>query len=134
MLLLDTLASAIIAILTGLGVGSGGLLVIYLTLYAGVPQLRAQGINLVFFLFCAGSSMLAHLSRRKLIAPLCILLIASGLPGALLGASLAAALPAALLRKLFGAFLISAGALTLTGRSKSSASLGVFHNDSFHNR
>lgn len=35
MLLLDTLASAIIAILTGLGVGSGGLLVIYLTLVSG---------------------------------------------------------------------------------------------------
>ena len=133
-MLLDIIVSFAIAVLSGLGIGSGGLLVIYLTLYAGTPQLRAQGINLVFFLFSAGASMLAHLSHRKLIAPLCILLVASGLPGALLGASLAAALPAALLRKLFGAFLISAGALTLTGRSKSSASLGVFHNDSFHNR
>lgn len=49
MLLLDTLASAIIAILTGLGVGSGGLLVIYLTLVSGIDQPVAQGINLLFF-------------------------------------------------------------------------------------
>ncbi len=133
-MLLDIITSFLIAVLSGLGIGSGGLLVIYLTLYAGVPQLRAQGINLVFFLFSAGASMLAHLSRRKLIAPLCILLIASGLPGALIGASLASLLPAALLRKLFGAFLITAGLLTLTKRDTSRATFGVFHKDSHNNR
>lgn len=122
-MLLDILVSFAIALLSGLGVGSGGLLVIYLTLYAGTPQLVAQGINLVFFLFSAGASMLAHLSRRKLIAPLCILLIAAGLPGALLGASLAAMLPAALLRRLFGVFLISAGALTLVKRDARRATI-----------
>ncbi len=133
-MLLDIIVSFMIAVLSGLGIGSGGLLVIYLTLYAQMPQLRAQGINLVFFLFSAGASMLAHLSHRKLIAPLCILLITSGLPGALMGASLASLLPAALLRKLFGAFLITAGLLTLTKRDASRATLGVFHNDVHNNR
>ncbi|MBO5757821.1 MAG: sulfite exporter TauE/SafE family protein [Clostridia bacterium] len=132
-MLLDIIASFAIALLSGLGIGSGGLLVICLTLYAGMPQLRAQGINLVFFLFSAGASMLAHLSHRKLIAPLCILLIVSGLPGALLGATLASVLPAALLRKLFGAFLISAGVLTLTKRDKKCAAFGVFHKDIHNN-
>ena len=122
------LAPFAIALLSGMGVGSGGLLVIYLTLVTDMPQLSAQGINLVFFLFSAGASMLAHLSRRKLIAPLCILLIVSGLPGALIGASLATILPAALLRRLFGAFLVTAGLLTLTKRDKSRATFGVFHN------
>ena len=50
-MLLDIIVSFAIALLSGLGVGSGGLLVIYLTLYAGTPQLQAQGVNLVFFLF-----------------------------------------------------------------------------------
>lgn len=122
-MLLDILASFAIALLSGLGVGSGGLLVIYLTLYTGMPQLRAQGINLVFFLFAAGASMLSHLAQRKLIAPLCILLITAGLPGAMIGASLAAILPAALLRRLFGAFLITAGALTLTRRDTRRATI-----------
>ena len=133
-MLLDVLVSFFIAVLSGLGIGSGGLLVIYLTLYVQMPQLRAQGINLVFFLFSAGASMLAHLSRRKLIAPLCILLITAGLPGALMGASLASLLPSALLRKLFGAFLVTAGLLTLTKRDTSRATFGVFHNDSNNNR
>lgn len=133
-MILDVIASFLIAMLSGLGIGSGGLLVIYLTLLDGMPQLRAQGINLVFFLFSAGASMLAHLSRRKLIPPLCILLITSGLPGALIGASLAGALPAALLRKLFGAFLIIAGGLTLTKRDKSCAPFGVFHKEWNNNR
>ena len=122
-MLLDILASFAIALLSGLGVGSGGLLVIYLTLYAGMPQLQAQGVNLVFFLFSAGASMLAHLSKRKLIAPLCILLITAGLPGAMIGASLAAILPAALLRRLFGAFLITAGAMTMTKRDTRRATI-----------
>ena len=114
--MLDIIVSFLIAMLSGLGIGSGGLLVIYLTLLGNVPQLHAQGINLVFFLFSAGASMLAHLSSRKLIAPLCILLITAGLPGAMIGASLAAVLPTLVLRRLFGAFLITAGALTLTKR------------------
>ena len=133
-MLLDVIVSFLIALLSGLGIGSGGLLIIYLTLYAQMPQLRAQGINLVFFLFSAGASMLAHLSHRKLIAPLCILLIVAGLPGAMLGASLASILPAALLRRLFGAFLITAGVLTLTKRDTSRAPFGVFHNGSHYNR
>ena len=122
-MLLDIIVSFAIALLSGLGVGSGGLLVIYLTLYTGMPQLRAQGINLVFFLFAAGASMLSHLAQRKLIAPLCILLITAGLPGAMLGASLAAVLPAALLRRLFGVFLIAAGTLTLTKHDARRATL-----------
>ena len=133
-MLTDIIVSFAIAVLSGLGVGSGGLLVIYLTLAGGVPQLRAQGINLVFFLFSAGASMLAHLSRRRLIFPLCILLITAGLPGALMGASLANLLPAVILRKLFGAFLITAGVMTLTKRDTSRASFGVFHNSADNNR
>ena len=34
----------------GLGVGGGGILLLYLTAFAGVEQLSAQGINLLFFL------------------------------------------------------------------------------------
>lgn len=134
MLWLDITVSFLIALLSGLGVGSGGLLVIYLTLFASVPQLQAQGINLVFFLFSAGSSMLVHLWQRKLSLPLCILLILSGIPGALLGSQLAAVLPAAALKRLFGAFLVTAGLITLTKRDNPRASFGNIHNESNNNR
>ena len=131
---LDMLASFCIALLSGLGVGSGGLLVIYLTLLGQVPQIQAQGINLVFFLFSAGASMLVHLSHRKLLPPLCILLTVSGIPGTLIGASLAAVLPAALLRQLFGAFMVTAGLLGLIGSDKKRVSFSTFHNSSHNGR
>lgn len=134
MIWLDATVSFLIALLSGLGVGSGGLLVIYLTLITQTPQLQAQGINLVFFLFSAGASMLFHLSRRRLIAPLCILLITAGLPGALIGSRLAALLPAALLRRLFGAFLVAAGTLTLTKHDTRRTTFGTFHNSTHNNR
>lgn len=132
--LLDILVSFGIAVLSGLGVGSGGLLVIYLTLLGAVPQLQAQGINLVFFIFSAGASMPMHLLHRRILLPLCILLIVSGIPGALIGSSLAAILPAALLRRLFGAFLVIAGLLTLTRNDKKRAVFSNFHNSFNNNR
>ena len=56
----------VFAVLSGLGVGGGGLLVIYLALFTDVAQLSAQGINLLFFIFSCGASMLVHLSKRKI--------------------------------------------------------------------
>ena len=134
MLWLDALVSFGIALLSGLGVGSGGLLVIYLTLFCAVPQLQAQGINLVFFLFSAGASMLVHLTKRRLAYGLCILLIVSGIPGTLIGSSLAAVLPAAMLRRLFGAFLVTAGLITLTRGDKKARHFGRIHNMLNNNR
>ena len=39
----------LISALMGMGVGGGGLLIIYLTLYLNLPQLTAQGTNLLLF-------------------------------------------------------------------------------------
>ena len=123
-----------IAVLSGLGVGSGGLLVIYLTLIEGVPQLRAQGINLVFFIFSAGASMLSHLMHRRLLFPLCILLIACGIPGTLASSYLASVMPSHLLRRIFGAFLVVAGTLTLAKSDKLRAIFGKIHKSAYINR
>ena len=45
------IASFLIAALSGLGVGGGGLFVVFLALFTEIPQITAQGINLLFFLF-----------------------------------------------------------------------------------
>ena len=128
------LAGFAAGVLTGAGIGGGTLLLVYLTNFGGMEQRQAQGINLVFFLFSAGSSMLVHLWQRQLSLPLCILLILSGIPGALIGSQLAVLLPAAALKRLFGAFLVTAGLITLTKRDKSRASFGNIHNGNNNNR
>jgi uncharacterized membrane protein YfcA len=43
--------SLFIAILSGLGVGSGGLFVVWLTMVEGVDAIEARGLNLLFFVF-----------------------------------------------------------------------------------
>ena len=48
-----------------MGVGGGGLLVIYLTAIKDIPQLAAQGINLLFFLPSAFVSVLLQLKELK---------------------------------------------------------------------
>ena len=65
MLYLDILAGFLASALAAMGVGGGGLLVIYLTQVAGMEQRAAQGVNLVFFLCAAIASMAVHLRVRK---------------------------------------------------------------------
>ena len=56
----------LISALMGMGVGGGGLLIIYLTLYLHMPQLSAQGTNLLLFIVAGLGSLPLHLKRRKI--------------------------------------------------------------------
>lgn len=105
-----------VALLSGLGVGSAGLPVLYLTLVEGVPQLTAQGINLVFFLCASGAALLVHLWRTPPILRRLAVMIPLGLLGCYLGTALSSRLPHELLRTLFGVFLILTGAAGLLGK------------------
>ena len=51
---MKTILAAFFSGLAGsLGLGGGGVLVLYLALALGMSQLKAQGINLLFFIPCA---------------------------------------------------------------------------------
>ena len=108
-----------VAVLSGLGVGSAGLLVVYLTVAENLPQLTAQGLNLVFFLFSSGAALFVHLSRTVLLTGAILLMIPGGVAGSLLGTALAGVLPEAILRKFFGLLLVASGVAGLfRGRTK----------------
>ena len=47
----------------GLGIGGGGILLLCLTVFGGMDQLPAQGINLVFFLPVAAVSLFIHIKN-----------------------------------------------------------------------
>ncbi len=113
------LASFLIGILTGMGVGSGGLFILYLTMFAGLPQLEAQGLNLYFFLFSTTAAMLLHTRTRHLPYRRLAYICAVGGIACAAGASLAQTLDGSLLRRIFALTLIAAGAITLfTGEKK----------------
>lgn len=107
-----------VALLSGMGVGSAGLLVLYLTFVQNLPQLTAQGVNLLFFLFSSGAALFVHLFRTPPIWGLLLLLIPAGFLGAWVGTALALYLPQTLLRKLFGGLLVLSGTLGLFGKGK----------------
>ncbi len=111
-------ASFLIAVLSGMGVGSGGLLVVFLTLFADVPQISAQGVNLVFFLFSSGASMLYHVGKRQFPLLAIVLVSAAGLLGAIPGTYAALLLPEKLVRRLFGGMLVLSGTVSLFKREK----------------
>ncbi len=130
--MLKILVSFLISVLSGLGVGGGGLFVIYLSVFTDTPQLAAQGMNLLFFLFSSGSSVIIHLQKRK-IFPLTVALLAlTGILGSLLGTSLAAHMNESFLRKAFGIMLVISGIFSLKAAQKSvpkSNSSGAEHRD-----
>lgn len=99
----------LIAILSGLGVGSGGLLVIYLTLIENVPQILAQGMNLIFFICASTSSVIYNIKKRSIPVRLVLLLSVIGILGSFLGTKLSLIIHESITRKIFGAMLILSG-------------------------
>ena len=115
-MLIDIIAALLAPILSGLGVGSGGLLVIYLTLWGEMEQRLAQGINLLFFLASGGAALVHHIAKRHLYWRIILWLTLFGIGGTFLGSALAAALPSSLLRRIFGGMLTVSGIMTLISR------------------
>ena len=62
------MAVTAVAFLAGMaaamGLGGGSFLIIYLTVFAGVSQQAAQGINLVFFIPAAACAVWLHTRNR----------------------------------------------------------------------
>lgn len=110
---ITALATFFVAVLSGLGVGSAGLFVLYLTGICGLAQTEAQGLNLVFFLLSAGASLLFHARRRRIPGGLVLFLLLFAIPGALAGTRLLQALDASTVRRLFGGMLILTGGSAL---------------------
>lgn len=64
-MLLSMLAGALTGLLTGAGIGGGSLLLLYMTVFQKVPQLEAQGINLLYFLAATPLSLYFHIRAHR---------------------------------------------------------------------
>ncbi len=110
--------SFFIAILSGLGVGSGGLFVIWLTAVYGVSATQARGMNLLFFAFSASAALVFHYLKGRVDTGLIFRLALFAVIGTLGGAWLAKQIDSGMLRQLFGIFLIASGAYSLFGKKR----------------
>ena len=107
------IVSLVIALLSGLGVGGGGLFAVYLAVFSYIPQLTVQGFNLLFFLFCAFASVIIQIFRRRILFGAVAIMVATGFVGALVGTSLTELLPEEWLRRAFGIMLVAGGLISL---------------------
>ena len=115
--------SLFIAILSGLGVGSGGLFVVWLTMVEGVDAIGARGLNLLFFVFSATSALLFHLIRKRIRVQTVLILSLFGAVGTLVGSLIGDSINPFILKKIFGAMLFLSGLRSLLGKAKQNISI-----------
>lgn len=100
------LAGLFAGVLSGMGMGGGTVLIPILTIFLGVEQHAAQGLNMLAFFPGAVLALLVHKRDHRLAAKKSLPLLYGGIAGALLGAFMATCLHADWLKRAFGAFLI----------------------------
>lgn len=104
------MVNAIVALISGffgaIGVGGGSVLIIYLTLLMHMPQLKAQGINLIFFIPCSIVGLIFHIKNKLIDYKKAVPLILFGLIGVVFGFWLNQVINESIIRKLFGAFIV----------------------------
>ena len=91
------------------GVGGGTLLLLAMTLFLGIDQRTAQGINLLFFLPTAAGALVCHWRGGYLDKPTMKAAVPPAVILALAGAWAATAIDVELLRKPFGVYLLASG-------------------------
>ncbi len=112
------LVSLLSGITASMGLGGGFVLLIYLTAFAGIPQMEAQFINLMFFLPIGTLSLWFHkknnLIEKKAILPSAL----TGIVGVALGVVAAKFLGNEILSKIFAVFLIFIGVREIFSKAK----------------
>ena len=106
---MDFLVGFLAGFAGGLGVGGGGILLLYLTAFAETEQLAAQGINLFFFLPTAAAALFLHLKNGFAKFKTAVFSALFGIPGVLIGSFIAKSIDKTLLRGVFALFLLIIG-------------------------
>lgn len=114
--------STILGFLSGLGIGGGSLLILWLTVVLDMDPATARTINLLFFIPSAVIACFFRRCRGTLRFRPLLPAILSGCTAALLFSFLSAALNVTLLKKLFGILLIFTGLHQLFQKQKKPSS------------
>ena len=116
--MMEFIISFLSGALSSMGIGGGAVLLLYLTAFAGTNVLKAQGINLVFFLAAAIPAALIHEKNGFIRKKIALTFILFGIPGVFFGSFLAGFLPEKALRIVFSLFLLFLGGKEFFGKSE----------------
>ncbi|NLK21315.1 MAG: sulfite exporter TauE/SafE family protein [Epulopiscium sp.] len=103
-------------LISGMGIGGGTVLIPSLTIFMGMSQHAAQGINLIYFIPTAIAALIIHIKNKRVKKELLLLLIGGGIFGAIIGSCTAICLESLILRRMFGCFLFFMGIVEIRNK------------------
>lgn len=112
------IVGTLLGFLTGLGVGGGSLLILWLTLVLEMPQTAARGINLLFFLPSAAISCYLRWKQGSVTLKKILPAIFTGCTAAAVFSLISTRIDLEILKKLFGVLLLATGIRELCYRPK----------------
>ena len=112
------IAALLSGIAGALGIGGGGILIIYLAAICNMNQLQAQGINLLFFLPCGIIALIMHTFSHRIKWKSVIWFVLGGIPGVLLGVWCAGFIGIRWLGKIFALLLLFLGLKSLFAKNQ----------------
>ena len=107
------LAGLFSGIIGAMGLGGGAVLIIYLSLFTDMPQLKAQGVNLLFFIPTAVAAVTVFGLKKQIKWKIVLKVALWGLLGAVVGIYFADLLGGKLTSKLFGGLLVVMGMIEI---------------------
>ena len=121
-MLISLCIGTLLGFLSGLGIGGGSLLILWLTLVTGMEQEMARTVNLLFFLPAAVVACYYRKKQGTLDIKKMLPAIAAGCIGAVMGTRLGGTLDTSLLKKGFGVLLLATGIREVLWKPKKKAS------------
>lgn len=103
--MLEILVGIVSGIVSGTGMGGGTILILVLSLFMGIQQHVAQATNIVFFIPTSIVAIIVSVKQKMIDFRLGIIIITTGVIGAIVGSKLAQTINDHNLKKYFGIFL-----------------------------
>lgn len=107
--IISIIAGFLSGLISSMGFGGGGILIVYLVVFANVPQLKAQGINLIFFIPCAILATIIYTIKKQIDYKKILPVIIGGVIGATASGFILSKIDTSYLSKIFAVFLIIMG-------------------------
>lgn len=103
------IVGTVLGFLSGLGIGGGSLLILWLTMVLGMDQAAARGINLLFFLPAAVTALAFRWKQGAVDWKTVLPATTAGAVAAALCSWLGSGMDTDLLKKIFGGLLLMTG-------------------------
>lgn len=114
------LAGLFSGVIGAMGLGGGAVLIIYFAMFTDTAQLKAQGINLLFFIPIAAAAVIVYSIKKQIKWKITLKIAAWGLLGTVLGLYFTDYFGGDVTAKVFGGLLVVMGIFEIFGKKEKS--------------